>query len=128
MGLFDRFKKTPTGTTELPAEDSAPIAPGEMSDATAVSEPAKPKSLLAKFRDGLRKTQQILNTDVRDLFKREGRLVDEAFLAELRAILIRTDMGPSAAGAIVEEIHKQFRARVVHLDDILDVIKSKLKE
>jgi fused signal recognition particle receptor len=37
-------------------------------------------------------------------------------------------MGPSASGAIVEEIHRQFRARVVHLDDILAVIKGKLRE
>ncbi|MEX2139471.1 MAG: signal recognition particle receptor subunit alpha [Pirellulales bacterium] len=87
----------------------------------------QPKSLIAKFKEGLRKTQQFLNTDIRDLFKKEGRLVDDEFLAELRAILIRTDMGPSAAGEIIDEIHKQFRARVVHLDDILAVIKVKLK-
>jgi len=34
----------------------------------------------------LKKTNQLLFTDVRDLFKGEGRLVDDAFLEELRRI------------------------------------------
>lgn len=84
------------------------------------------KSLSASFKRHLRKTQQFLNTDIRDLFKKEGRLVNDDFLAELRAMLIRTKMGPSSAAAIVDEIHRQFRNRVVHLDDILPVIKAKL--
>ena len=49
------------------------------SAAASVAE-EKPKSLLAKFKDGLRKTGQFLNTDIRDLFKSEGRLVDDDFL------------------------------------------------
>jgi fused signal recognition particle receptor len=126
MGLFDRFKKTPTSTTQPPPVEIAPPTSGAEFDSTG--EDDRPKSLFAKFKDGLRKTQQFLNTDIRDLFKKEGRLVDDDFLGELRAILIRTDMGPSAAGEIIDEIHKQFRARVVHLDDILTVIKAKLKE
>jgi fused signal recognition particle receptor len=126
MGLFDRLKKTPTSTTQPPPTDIAPPTSGVGFEAS--DDDARPKSLFAKFKDGLRKTQQFLNTDIRDLFKKEGRLVDDDFLGELRAIMIRTDMGPSAAGAIIEEIHKQFRARIVHLDDILAVIKAKLKE
>ena len=42
----------------------------------------------------------MLRTDVRDLFKREGMLVDEEFLEELRGVLVRTDMGPAAAEAM----------------------------
>jgi fused signal recognition particle receptor len=139
MGVFDRFKKNPTSTTQPPLADIAPLTTSDQVDGgasesaegvagTASAEQVKSRSLFAKFKDGLRKTQQFLNTDIRDLFKREGRLVDDAFLGELRAILIRTDMGPTNAGQIVEEIHKQFRARVVHLDDILAVIKAKFKE
>jgi fused signal recognition particle receptor len=67
-----------------------------------------------------------LNTDIRDLFKKEGRLVDDDFLAKLRAILIRTGMGPAAVTTVMEEVHRQFRTRVVHLDDILPVINAKL--
>lgn len=83
--------------------------------------------LFDKFKQGLKKTVQLLNTDVRDLFKREGRLVDEAFLEELLAALIKTDMGIVSAKAAVEEVRTGFRGRVVHLEDVVEVIKQKLK-
>ena len=125
MGLFDRFKKTPTSTTQPPPTEIAPPTSG--AEPEPIEADDQPKSLFAKFKDGLRKTNQFLNTDIRDLFKKEGQLVED-LLGDLRAILIRTDMGPSAAGAIIDEVHKQFRARVMHLDDILAVIKAKFKE
>ncbi len=80
-----------------------------------------------KFKEGLRKTSRILNTDVRDLFKSEGRLVDEAFLEELYAILIKTDVGVSAAQQTVEEVRVAFRGRVVHMADVLAKVKDKLR-
>lgn len=84
--------------------------------------------LFDKFRQGLKKTVQLLNTDIRDLLKREGRLVDEAFLSELFAVLIKTDMGVQAAKAIVDEIRVSFRGRVVFLDDVINTCKPKLKD
>lgn len=80
-----------------------------------------------KFKQGLKKTTQLLNTDIRDLFKREGRLVDEAFLAELLEILVKTDMGLAAAKSSVDEVATNFRGRVVHMEDVLVTIKAKLK-
>ncbi|MBX3412304.1 MAG: signal recognition particle-docking protein FtsY [Pirellulales bacterium] len=80
-----------------------------------------------KFKQGLKKTTQLLNTDIRDLFKREGRLVDEAFLAELLEILVKTDMGVAAAKASVDEVAVNFRGRVVHIEEVLVTIKAKLK-
>ena len=62
-----------------------------------------------KIKQGLKKTTQLLKTDVRDLFKSEGRLVDDAFLEELLAMLIKTDMGVPAAQAIVDEVAHDFR-------------------
>jgi len=82
----------------------------------------------SKIKQGLTKTKQLLNTDVRDLFKSQGRLIDEAFLEELLAILIKTDMGVEAAQAIVDEISTKFRARVVQMEDLLATVKAKLKE
>src|SRR5262249_6181582 len=61
-------------------------------------------------------------------FKSEGRLVDDAFLEELQEVLIRTDMGVQPSTQIVEEIRTQFRARVVHMDDVLAVVKNQLKQ
>jgi fused signal recognition particle receptor len=82
--------------------------------------------LFDKLKQGLKKTAQLLNTDVRDLFKSQGRLVDEAFLEELLGILIKTDMGVQSAQAIVDEVSVKFRARVVEIDDLLASVKTKL--
>jgi fused signal recognition particle receptor len=83
--------------------------------------------LFDKFKQGLQKTKQLLNTDIRDLFKAQGRLVDDAFLSELFDTLIKTDMGVEAAQEIVDEIGTAFRARVVEMQEVLDHIKKKLK-
>ena len=84
--------------------------------------------LFDKLKQGLKKTTQLLNTDIRDLFKAEGRLVDDGFLDELFEILIKTDMGVKAAQETVDEIGAAFRARVVQMSDVLDHVKKKLKE
>ena len=83
--------------------------------------------IFEKLKQGLKKTAQLLNTDIRDLFKSEGRLVDEAFLDELFEMLVKTDMGVEAGREIVEEIRTSFRARVVHLDEVLEHIGKQLK-
>jgi fused signal recognition particle receptor len=80
------------------------------------------------LKQGLKKTHQVLFTDVRDLFKKEGRLVDDQFLGELYAILIRTDMGAGPAAEIRERVAVDFRARVVHMEDVLATIKTKVRE
>lgn len=80
-----------------------------------------------KLKEGLQKTARLLNTDVRDLFKSEGRLIDDAFLDDLFEILIKTDMGVQPAKAIVDEVRAQYRARVMHMNDVLATIKKKLK-
>jgi fused signal recognition particle receptor len=83
--------------------------------------------LFDKLKQGLKKTTQLLNTDIRDLFKAQGRLVDDAFLNELFETLIKTDMGVEAAQEIVDEIGAAYRARVVEMQELLDQIKKKLK-
>ncbi len=81
-----------------------------------------------RLKAGLAKTAKVLATDVRDLFKREGRLVDDAFLSELRKALVKTDMGPTAAEAIVTDIGTRFRARVVEPQMVIDSIRATLLE
>jgi fused signal recognition particle receptor len=104
MAIFGFGKQTP--------------APGD--------EPADRPGLLDRLKAGLAKTARVLGTDVRDLFKREGRLVDEAFLEELRAALVRTDMGPKAAEAIVVDVRERLRARVVDPAVVVDSIRRQL--
>ncbi|MCA9232705.1 MAG: signal recognition particle-docking protein FtsY [Planctomycetales bacterium] len=84
--------------------------------------------LFDKFRRGLTKTANILKTDVRDLFKSEGRLIDDAFLDEMRAILFKTDMGYDSVSEIVDEVATKMRGRVVTLDDVVATWKTKLAE
>ena len=83
--------------------------------------------LFEKLQQGLQKTAQFLKTDIRDLFKSEGQLVDDKFVAELFEGLIKTDMGVEAGREIADEIGTSFRARVVKKDEVLEGIKVKLK-
>ncbi|MBA3484732.1 MAG: signal recognition particle-docking protein FtsY [Pirellulales bacterium] len=84
--------------------------------------------LFDKFKRGLTKTVRVLNTDIRDLFKSEGRLIDDGFLDEMRAILFKTDMGYDSTEQIVAEVAKNFRGRVVQLEDVVATWKAKLSE
>ena len=118
MGIFSFGRKDPKDTpSKEPADPPAQetLEPGE-----------KPRGLFDRLKAGLAKTAQVLRTDVRDLFKREGRLVDEEFLEELRGALVRTDMGPAAAEAIVVDVRDRLRARVVDPDIVLDSIRTQL--
>ncbi|MCE5303325.1 MAG: signal recognition particle-docking protein FtsY [Planctomycetaceae bacterium] len=83
--------------------------------------------LFNQFKKGLQKTKQLLKTDIRDLFKAEGRLVDDSFCTALFERLIKTDMSVDAAQQIVDEIGQQFHARVVHESEVIEEIKKRLK-
>jgi fused signal recognition particle receptor len=83
--------------------------------------------LFDKLKQGLKKTTQVLKTDIRDLFKSKGRLVDDAFIEELFETLIKTDMGVQAAQEIVDDVRSAFRGRVVQMEEVQDKIKEKLK-
>jgi len=122
-------------TAAPPAKSPPAPAPPENQDepapppsSAAPAEPPKKTGFFAKIRAGLQKTTRILNTDIRDLFKSEGRLVDDAFLDELLEILIKTDMGVASAQQAIDEVRTEFRGRVVHLEDVVGNLKKKLKE
>ncbi len=114
--------------TAAPADPSAQsVLDREAADSSDESAPAKSGGVFAKMRNALTKTRQTLNTDIRDLFKSEGRLVDDEFLDDLFARLIRTDMGVGPSEAVRDDIGKRFRARVVHLEDILASISEQTR-
>lgn len=94
----------------------------------AAEPPSQAGGLLSKFRHGLNKTAQLLKTDVRDLFKAEGRLVDEQYLDELLGINIKTDMGYQAASEIVDQVRSEHRGRVITTDEIVSTWKTKLRD
>ena len=84
--------------------------------------------LFDQLKQGLQKTTRLLKTDVRDLFKAEGRLVDEDLLEELLEALVLTDMGFKPAQAITQKIGSEYRGRVVGWDAVLGTVKAELKE
>ena len=125
MALFDRFKKR----SPQPDQDPASSTPaGPASEACADADATAEGGLLARFRQGLKKTHDLLFTDIRDLFKREGRLVDEEFLQDLFARLVKTDMGTGPANDIRERVGGDFRGRVVHMEDVLACVRDSLRE
>jgi fused signal recognition particle receptor len=79
------------------------------------------------LKSGLKRTSAALRTDVRDLFKREGRLFDQSFLDDLLAVLIKTDMGVVASQEIIDDLKSKYRARVVEMKGILAIVQEKLK-
>src|SRR5262245_55429696 len=90
---------------------------------TPTATPPDSGGFMQRFRQGLQKTYRVLNTDVRDLFKREGedgRLIDEPFLTELFAILVKTDMGAGPAAEIRDRVKVDLRGRVVRMEDVLN--------
>lgn len=97
------------------ADDSEP-------EKSSQSDPNSGGGIFSKMRAGLSKTRRALNTDIRDLFKSEGRLVDDEFLTELFSRLVRTDMGVEPAETIRDEVANRLRARVVQLEEVLETI------
>lgn len=130
MGIFDRFKKkTEELETEGESVEGAELATStEPTPAAEIPHEQEEGGMFARFQQGLKKTTQLLNTDIRDLFKQEGQLVDEEFLSRLFASLVRTDMGAGPANEIKDEIQQEFRGRVVHMSEVIERAKAKLLE
>ncbi|MEW6648234.1 MAG: signal recognition particle-docking protein FtsY [Pseudomonadota bacterium] len=62
--------------------------------------------LLARLRQGLAKTGQLLNTDIRDLVP-VGRKIDDELLEELETRLLMADVGVEATTAIIQDLTKR---------------------
>ena len=122
------WRKKNTDSDEIaPVDDSDGSNDAIGSQAASEAPVAKSGGMLAKMRGALTKTRQALNTDIRDLFKQEGRLVDDDFLKELFERLIRTDMGVGPAETIRDDVGKRLRARVVHLEEVLETITAQTR-
>lgn len=128
---FWRPKSSNPSPSERPSDEgksTAPVAGNPVPETptkgtdSGGGETGSGGGLLGKMKSGLQKTRQVLGTDIRDLFKSEGRLVDEAFLGDLFARLIRTDMGTGPATNIRDDVGRRLRGRVVHLDEVLETI------
>lgn len=83
--------------------------------------------LFDRLKAGLKKTKDILRTDVRDLF-RAGEILDDDVLVEFEGRLIRTDMGVTAADRIVSKLREDHGGRVVDVDAIWATVREELME
>jgi fused signal recognition particle receptor len=80
------------------------------------------KSLLERFKKGLRKTAQLFN--VASWF---GRKVDQSFLDDLEARLIQADVGVAATSRIIDRVREAFGDKTAD-ENLLEFIKAELKD
>ncbi len=122
--MFWKKKSKPESDPQVAA-----IPTKEKSEGASSPETGAKASWLSRLRGALSKTNSVLRTDIRDLWKSEGQLVDDDFLQKLFAILVRTDMGGPAATQIRDRIARDFRARRVELkSEILSIIQSEIRD
>jgi len=77
--------------------------------------------LLTRFKKGLAKTARLF--DVRSWF---GRSIDQDFLDELEAKLIRADVGVKATQTLIDRVREAFADKVAD-EDLLTFLKSEMK-
>lgn len=81
---------------------------------------------LDKLKGALRKTAQVLNTDVRTLFI-PGRQINDEFLTELEEKLLQADMGVQNVDRILSEIRDRWRlGRIKNAEDCLGIVRQTL--
>jgi len=83
--------------------------------------------LFDRLKKGLKKTSQVLKTDVRDLFK-NGEILTDEHLTQFEKRLIESDMGVAASMEIVDELRKVHRGRTVDLTEIWKTVRNKLND
>src|SRR5918994_1178408 len=77
-----------------------------------------------KLKGALKKTAQILNTDVRTLFI-PGRQINEEFLSEVEERLLAADVGVKNVEKIVAEMRHRWRlGKIRNRDQCLEVFRE----
>ena len=81
---------------------------------------------LDKLKKGLRKTREVMFTDVRTLFI-PGRQIDDAFLSELEEKFLQADMGVNNVERIITEIRDRWRlGKIKNAADAEQVIREQM--
>lgn len=119
-----------SGNTAATESDSLPpdsLQPAPTSEGDTSDKATQSTGMFGWAKSALKKTVDVLNTDIRDLVK-EGRLVDDEFLDELFADLVKTDMGVGPAGKIRDGIQSEFRGRKLFMSDLANSAKRTITE
>lgn len=81
---------------------------------------------LDKLKGALKKTAEVLNTDVRTLFI-PGRQIDDAFLTEMEEKFIRADMGVNNVAKMVAAVRDRWRlGKIKNASDAEGVVREQL--
>jgi fused signal recognition particle receptor len=82
---------------------------------------------LDKLKGALKKTVQVLNTDVRTLFV-PGRQINEEFLTEIEERLIQADMGVANVERIITAIRDRWRlGKIRNAEEALGVMREEME-
>jgi fused signal recognition particle receptor len=136
MPIWNPFsrKESPSSPAEnAAAESSARSAKESPRDSEALAAPAEADARAIKpgvwslFKKSLSKTYEVLNTDIRDLVGKDGRLVDDQFIEELFGRLVKTDMGSASARKVCDDIYATYRARKLQMHDLLESAKQTVR-
>lgn len=123
VGVIDRTLEGHAGG-DLYDQISKKATVGISTSGSARDEETSPGGIGGWFRQAVKKTAAVLNTDIRDLVKSDGTVVDEDFLKQFFAHLIKTDMGIGPAKEIRDAVGKKYRARKVHLHELVAEAKT----
>ena len=121
-------KKSPATPNSEPSVANQEASSAGTESSPETDETASPGGWFQKLRGALSKTHQWLRTDIRDLWKAEGRLVDDDFLRDLFAVMIKSDMGGPVASQIRDRIGNDFRARKVEMEQVLHIIREEIRD
>ncbi|MCC6239542.1 MAG: signal recognition particle-docking protein FtsY [Phycisphaerales bacterium] len=81
---------------------------------------------LDKLKGALKKTAQVLNTDVRTLFI-PGRQINDAFLSEMEEKFLQADMGVANVQRILDAVRDRWRlGRVRNAEEAEKIVKDEL--
>lgn len=81
---------------------------------------------LDKIKSALKKTAEVLTTDVRTLFV-PGRQIDDAFLEEMEAKFIRADMGIRNVEKIVTEVRTRWKAgKIKNAEEAEGIVRAEM--
>ncbi|HSZ59045.1 MAG TPA: signal recognition particle-docking protein FtsY [Tepidisphaeraceae bacterium] len=79
-----------------------------------------------KLKGALRKTREVMFTDVRTLFV-PGRQIDDEFLCELEEKFLQADMGVNNVGRIIGEVRERWRlGKIKNASDAERVIREQM--
>ncbi len=109
--MLDFFKRKP----------APPPAEGASAPPPAV--PAEKRSWGERLKDGLRLTRGKFSRQVRSIFT--GRKLDEETLEELEAVLLASDVGPSATAHLLEDLRRRWKAAGSE-GDVQEMLKESL--